>query len=429
MSDLKIAVIGAGSYVFGPAVLYEALFEQRLEGVELALMDVSPELVGLMADAGNRIARERGVSVRCTAHTTRDTALRGARFVISAAARDMRRRFTQDSAITRRHDPHALITEFGGAVGISYSLRQIALYEEIAADIRRLCPTAMLLNSANPLPRVCQATGELGVATVGLCSVSYVGLAAAWRALTGQTVRYPFAEPRGAWDYTNAGVNHLAFLVSLRDRGTGEELLPRVRQAADGLGQPRCAEILRQTGGLISSGDEHSQDFLPPDRHSRSIAESSHGTDAERAERLSLLKAVAAGGASYEPLFLRQSWEKPVAVIKALASSSRVRFEALNLVNAGQLASLPHGAFVETPAWVSTAGIEPITVDLPPAVAAYCRPAAQLSALIVRAALTRSRRLVHEAVELDPTVVNKPAGHAAMDALLDANADLLPAYH
>lgn len=421
--------MGAGSYVFGPAALYETLIEQRLAGAELALTDVSPELVRRMAEAGNRIARERGVSVRCTAHTSRDTALAGAQFVISAAARDMRRRFTQDSAITRRHDPDALVTEFGGPVGISYSLRQIALHEEIAADLRRLCPSALLLSSANPLPRVCQATAENGVATVGLCSVLYVGLAAAWQALTGQTVRYPFTEPRAAWDSTNAGVNHLAFLVGLRDQRTGEELLPKVREAADRLGNPQCAEILRRTGGLISSGDEHSQDPLPPDRHSRSIAESSHGTDAERAERLALFKAVAAGEASYEPLFTRPSWEKPVAILEALSSASRVRFEAFNLVHAGQIAALPPGVLVETPAWVSTAGIEPMAVDLPPAVAAYCRPAAELSEPIVRAALSRSRKLVHDAVELDPTVVHKPAGHAAMDALLGANADLLPTYH
>jgi len=56
--------------------------------------------------------------------------------------------------------------------GISYSLRQIALISEVAADMKARCPQAWLLDIANPLPRVTQAAHELGVQTAGFCSVS-----------------------------------------------------------------------------------------------------------------------------------------------------------------------------------------------------------------------------------------------------------------
>lgn len=47
---------------------------------------------------------------------------------------------------------------------------------------------------------------------------------------------------------------------------------------------------------------------------------------------------------------------------------------------------------------------------------------------IVRAARERSQEKVHEGVSLDPTVIDKSAGIAAIDACLVAHADLLPHY-
>jgi alpha-galactosidase/6-phospho-beta-glucosidase family protein len=47
---------------------------------------------------------------------------------------------------------------------------------------------------------------------------------------------------------------------------------------------------------------------------------------------------------------------------------------------------------------------------------------------IVRAALKRSRGLVREAAERDPTITDKAKGVAALDECLAAHADVLPAY-
>ena len=68
MSELKIAVIGAGSYVFGPSVLAGAILGHRLEGAELALVDVDRQVLDLMAGVGRRMVREAGVAGRITAH-------------------------------------------------------------------------------------------------------------------------------------------------------------------------------------------------------------------------------------------------------------------------------------------------------------------------------------------------------------------------
>lgn len=93
-----------------------------------------------VAVIGQRMAHETGVDVTVSAHTERETGLAGADFVICSAARDMQRRFVMDVGIIGRLIPGHLVTEFGGVQGLSYSFRQMALIEEIAADIKRLAP-------------------------------------------------------------------------------------------------------------------------------------------------------------------------------------------------------------------------------------------------------------------------------------------------
>ena len=68
-------------------------------------------------------------------------------------------------------------------------------------------------------------------------------------------------------------------------------------------------------------------------------------------------------------------------------------------------------------------------MTLPAPVAALCQRTALVTDTIVRAARERSLALLHAAVELDPTILDKRAGCTAVDACVHAHADLLPAYH
>src|SRR4051794_31006363 len=160
MATAKIALLGAGSFVFGPSVLIDAITDHRMSGLELALMDPNRDAVDLMAGVGRRLARDAGVDVTISAHTDQAPALDGADFVLCSVAVELRNRFLADVEVARRHAPDHLITEFGGIAGISYSLRQIAMIQGVCADMKRLCPKAWLLDVANPLPRVCQAAQE-----------------------------------------------------------------------------------------------------------------------------------------------------------------------------------------------------------------------------------------------------------------------------
>ena len=432
MSPVKIAVLGAGSFVFGPSILSQMIFENDLGEIELALMDIDPEIVKLIASIGRQMAREARRPVRISTHTERVPALDGADYVICSAAMQARQRYQMDSDIIQQHIPGHLVTEFGGVAGISYSLRQIALITAVSEDMKRCCPDAWLLNVANPLPRVCQAAHASGIKTVGFCSVSLNAHNFLWQILRDRPpLKYPFTEAIKHWQMTTAGVNHFAWVLQLVDRHTHEDLLPQMRQRiASGATSrnPQMEAVCRDTGYFLATGDSHVRDFLEPHHPLPEPHAPFHGDDHERWNRLQQMRQIADGEEDWQVLMRHVSWERPVDLIAARVTGKPANFRALNLVNEGQMPDLPNGVFVETPCEISADGIRPQTIRLPQSVVHLTRRTAEVTDTIVRAALNRNHALLQEAVELDPTIEDKSAGQRALDACLSTHSDLLPVY-
>ena len=427
---MKICLIGAGSFVFGPSVLHDALLAHRLPDLELALIDPNKEMAELMAGLGRQMAASVGSNAKITAHSAWTEALDGADFVICSAAVQLHKRFATDLEIIKRHSPSHVVTEFGGIQGISYSLRQIALIRSLAADMVRQCPKAWLLCSSNPLPRICQASHELGIQTAGFCCNSMGGYGLVGQLMWGQAEHYPWPMATSKFKIVSAGVNHFTFVLKLIDQATGKDTLPEfiARAQSSGLMRKRTSELATQTGYWPPNGDEHMCDFLPPDGSYKGLQSTSHGSASERDARLAELRKAAAGEGPWDGLLRHRAWEKPVDLIAAMAGVWTQEFHSLNLVNVGQIPNLPKGVFVETPATANSSGPVGQTITLPDPVAQVSEPVAKLTDLIVKAALERRRDLVHAAVDSDPTITDKTGARAAIDECLLAHADLIGAF-
>ncbi len=431
-TPLRVVLIGAGSYVFGPAMLEQALLEHRLDGLELCLVDLDEELLGLLVQAAVRVAEDAGVAATITATTNRREALVGADYVICAVSFQTLSRFAKDQEVIAKYAPEHLITDFGGVAGISYTLRQGVLMQGIAEDIKAVCPEATLLSVSNPLPRLCQFTQTLGVNTVGLCSVSLNGYRMLAKLLDNDDVSYPFAPYRERWTIRAAGINHLSWLLEFYESETGEDLLSQLGEALikRGLpGQPLSTAVYRETGFLPLAGDDHIRDFMKPHPEVGSMEHTSHGDAGARERRLELLKNVATRQSGYESLFTQKSWERPFAIIEALREQENPETHVLNLVNQGQVPGLPHGVFVETPCKVFRAGLEPQLSPLPDAVVPLTARTAHVHDLVVQGMMTRSKSLLYQALELDPTVTDKKACVNALEGCLEAHSDILPNYN
>jgi alpha-galactosidase len=394
-------------------------------------MDVDREILEPLTGAARRIADQAGIDVQITGHLDRRDAMQGADFVLSAAAPEMAARLETDQQIIARHLPDHIITEFGGIVGISYSLRQIAFYQALADDMLARCPGAWLLDAANPMPRICQATALRGVPTAGFCSAADEVYTMLWHLFEGENIDYPYTEARQRWQVTTAGLNHFAWVVRLIDRADRTDQIEAVRRRlAQGAstGQPISDAISARAGYLLVPNDQHTQDFLPPMRPELSRQTTWHGSADQRSRRCRLLRAIAEGSEPTSHITQRGSWEKPVDFVAAVIRDQPVHFERLNLLNTGQIPALAENVFVESPVTVDAGGPRPETVDLPESVQEYCRPVAAQNDRIVQAAIEQSRQKVHEAVQMDPTITDKSAGIAAIDECLAAHADILPEY-
>ena len=431
MSRVKVAFFGAGSFVFGPTLLAQCVQENKISGLTWSLIDRDFESASLMAGIGRRMAEAAQVDAEFTAVRDPDAALAGADFVVCSAAVDINRRFQIDREIVSRVDSRELITEFGGVAGLMSSLRQMTLISDIAARMARVCPNAWLLDISNPLPRVCQAAHDEGVQTAGFCNVSVCGYGKLYEIFEGKQTSYPFSEAQALYDLQMGGTNHLSWLVDVRDRKTGSDLMPSLRNRLDerkASVPSKCEEYGRRTGYLLMSGDAHVQDFLPIDGLESSIDWVTHGSYEERAARLKLLSDVSEGRVSIDQLKPQPSWERPSDFIQAMVQGTDATFTSLNLVNTGQISNLPLGLFVETEASIRNRALTPDSVTLPESVLPYSLLAIEINRLIAETFHTKSLSKLVEVIDLDPTIVDKARGREAANECLAAHADVIGTY-
>ena len=429
---MKIAVIGVGSFVFGPSVLHDAIVHHQFRGVHLALFDPNQQGMQLMAAVGQRMADEIRLPIAITCHDAQAQAIDGADFVVSSAAVQVQKRFATDCRIISEIYPEHLVTEFGGVAGISCTLRQIALLRGLAADMLQMCPKAWLLTSSNPLPRVCQAVHQEGVKVVGFCANSSQVFDVIGRVMLGIHETFPWPEASSRFEVEMAGVNHFTWLARLTERSTGidrtREFTAKLLRGEGGIAQerPMTMDLLRSYGLYPPNGDDHMTDFIAPTGQVPSLESSSHGTLEEREVRLRLLGSVATGAAPYRQIMGHRAWEMPMDFVAGMAQGIPVRFNSLNLANVDrQLPQLPEHVFVETAARVEQGRLIPTTHVLPDKIASLCSATAEVSHALVSAACRRSRSLLARAVELDPTILDKKRGMLAVAACMQAHADLI----
>jgi alpha-galactosidase len=434
---LKLVVVGAGSHVFALTVLADALEKHRLDGLELALVDVDAASAETMAGVARRLALDLGVRATANAFTDRRAALPGADFVILCASVQGARRWRMDHDLLAAAGLREQARECGGIGGLAYALRSITLALDVCRDMREICPGATLLDVTNPMPRVVTAVHRHGgVACYGFCNAAH-GSAEGYASVARLVGRDP-----GNLDVVTAGLNHFAWLVSVRDRATGEDLLPlalrNVRAGTFAAGpwdppaHPRALHLwLERYGAINVVGVNHPAEFLPPDPEvPYEVHVPFHGTPDERRQRTDTLRAVAEGLADWRPLLrANPSWEHPVDVAVALHGRRPLQVDMLNLPNRGTLPQLPADRIVEVPArreGCGMAGAGPL--PLPEPTAAICRAVSDVHELVAEGAATGNVAALEEALTRDPAVTETRAARGLLPRLLAAHADILPQF-
>jgi alpha-galactosidase len=446
----KIAIIGAGGYVFPLRLVGDVLSFPELRDATIALMDIDPDRLQRTAGAARELVDHHRFPTRIEATTDRRRALDGATHVVVTFQVGGLDAYWLDVDIPRRYGLDQTVGDTLGPGGVFRFLRSAPVYRSLAADMAELCPRALLINYANPMAMSCWYLDRLGVTTVGLChSVQN----------TSRMLARQLGVPYDDVDFLAAGLNHQAWF--LRFQRDGEDLYPRLREVmahrhleqtgTNGLradrgehseedrddsvyegGSERVrTEIMAAFGYFHTESSHHASEYLPYFRKDAALVESyipkrwdyyevcaAHDEAGRSEELLTRLKAELAPSVEYG------------AQIVYGTQTGRPQVIYGNVANRGLIPNLPAGCCVEVPCLVDHNGVQPTAVGpLPPQCAALNRTNVNVQELAVEAALSGDREHVYHAVMLDPltgALLTLKQIRAMVDELFTAEAAWLP---
>ena len=140
------------------------------------------------------------------------------------------------------------------------------------------------------------------------------------------------------------------------------------------------------------------------------------------------IQEAATGSEPLPPDLTRPTGELAVPIICDIELDRRRTHLAANVPNRGRaIANLPEDAIVEVPISVDARGVHPVPVGpLPPGVAGLCHLQISIQDLLVEAYREGSRRLLLQALLLEPTVDSPARAEAMMETMLRLQAGFLP---
>lgn len=460
MNRPNIVIIGAGSAIFGPNTIAKLIASEHLCGSRLGLVDLNPDSLARVEQVARQMNRQWDAGWVIEATAERQEVLPNADFVILAIEVPPREKlWRMDWEIPLRHGLRQPYGENGGPGGMMHTFRQVPPLLEIVHDMEQLCPEAWLINFSNPLPRLTRAiTRYSNIKTVGKCHQIEVGYGIV-AVLLGE--RYGLDVPEGVALHSNAGnvdilhqmaaqgrkhfaikaagLNHFSWMVDVRDRHTGADLYPLLREAVAQVPaafEPLSMDLFRAFDYCPVPGDTHLAEYVPWTHDPESKPWERYGLklyDWEGNEMFrefshQRLDQMAGGELNVDRLRDAPS-EGALEVIEAIAFNLNRYEEAVNVRNAGAIPNLPAETIVELPGLVSGAGVRGIQLDpLPAPIAELCRREAALVELVVEAAVTGDRELALQALLLDPMINDTRRARAILDDYLEAFAEYLPQF-
>ena len=444
---IKIAIIGAGGYVFPLRLIGDVLSFPELRDCTISLMDIYLDRAERTASAARELIDHHRFSTQVEATDDRRAALDGADFVIITfyIGDDETRRL--DKEIPLKYGIDQTVGDTIGPGGVFSFMRAAPVYESIVEDIGELCPDAQVINYANPMAMNCWFMSELGVTPVGLCH-------------SVQNTSHMLAEqldvPYDEIQFLVAGINHQAWFLELR-RGS-EDLYPRLKQVmGDRFGQAHRLGSVAQDSGDHSLQQGATTYEGAQERVRTSIMEAFGYFHTESSHHASEYMPYFRKNPELVKKYIPVRWPRPHSErdvegrTRELLAQFKERLQASseygsyimhsmvtgqprviygNVPNHGLIPNLPDRCTVEVPCLVDANGVQPTAPGpLPPQCAAVNRTNVNVQELAVQAALTGNREHIYHAVALDPltsALLTLEQIRRMVDEMIDAEREWLP---
>lgn len=202
---MKLSVLGGSSYY--TSLLFEALVQYKdvLRLSEVMLHGRNEAKLQDMARFGSNMFQKAGIATKVAFTTDRRQAIEGSRFILCQIRVGGMQSRAIDETIPRRYG----ITgdETVGPGGFSCALRTVPVMVDIAADIRRWAPEALVINLTNPASIVVEAIlKRVNIDIVALCDLPLTVLMR-----VAQVLQLDYEKLWGRY----FGLNHLGFYSNI----------------------------------------------------------------------------------------------------------------------------------------------------------------------------------------------------------------------
>jgi alpha-galactosidase len=462
MIPTKIVLIGAGSASFGVNTLGALMRSKVLKGSQIALVDRNAQALEIAEGLANRLNRDWQAGMKISCHLSHKDALCDADFVVSAIEVPPREKlWRMDFEIPLKYGLRQPYAENGGPGGFAHAARNIGPVLEIAHDMEQACPQAWMINFSNPMMRICDAVARHSqIKVVGLCHQIKAGYGMVGLALAKDLgIEIPpmdffsthadpkYWEARGVIerqaihkvDIKAAGLNHFTWILDLRDRMTGADLYPLLRQRffeLDPSIEPLTRRIFEVFDVFPVPGDEHLCEYLPwlSDPQTRpweKLDISLYDWDAAEERRDVGHAHMQRMGQNKEEVssLLEADSEGALEVIEGIAANGNSYHQAVNLPNEGYVTNLPAGAIIELPALISGMGVRGMGLGaLPEGVAELCRREIAVTQLTVDSVVHGDRRLALQALLFSSGITDLDVAEKVLDDYLMAYKEHLPTF-
>ena len=408
----KITFMGAGSTVFARNVLGDCMCSPALCDSEIALYDIDRKRLEdseIILNAINKNVNEGRAHIKTYLGVeNRKEALRDATFVVDAIQVGGYDPCTiTDFEIPKKFGLRQTIADTLGIGGIMRGLRTIPVLEGFARDMEEVCPDALFLNYTNPMGILSGYMQRYtGVKTVGLCHSVQVCSEKLLEKLDMKDKLEGRVE-------TIAGINHMAWLLDIKDKD-GNDLYPEIRRRAAEMNAAQKHddmvrfEYIKHLGYYCTESSEHNAEYnpffikskypeliekfnIPLDEYPRRCIEQIKGWEEERN---SILKD---GKITHD-----RSKEYASYIMEAVVTNQPYKIGG-NVINNGSIENLPADACVEVPCLVDGTGVNPCRVGrLPVQLAAMNMSNINVQLLTIEAAATKKKEYIYQAAMMDP---------------------------
>ncbi len=437
----KITFMGAGSTVFARNVLGDCMCSPALRDSEIALYDIDRQRLEdseIILNAINKNVNEGRAQIKTYLGVeNRKEALRNATFVVDAIQVGGYDPCTiTDFEIPKKFGLRQSIADTLGIGGIMRGLRTIPVLEGFARDMEEVCPDALFLNYTNPMGILSGYMQRYtNVKTVGLCHSVQVCSEKLLEKLDMKDKLEGRVE-------TIAGINHMAWLLDIKDK-EGNDLYPEIRRRAAEMNASQKHddmvrfEYIKHLGYYCTESSEHNAEYnpffikskypeliekfnIPLDEYPRRCIEQIKGWEEERN---GILKD---GKITHD-----RSKEYASYIMEAVVTNQPYKIGG-NVINNGAIENLPADACVEVPCLVDGTGVNPCRVGrLPVQLAAMNMSNINVQLLTIEAAATRKKEYIYQAAMMDPHTGAELSIDDIVkmcDELIDAHGDYMKMY-